>query len=144
MDFRIENKNQNERFRRLLNRLDSTQWQRDIGGGWTTGTMICHLAFWEKMTSFRLKKWIETGTLAAVPDADNILAINDSVRDVSTAIGFEAGSKLAIQAMDEIDGLVAGLDESRLAELEKTGRERWFKRSLHRDTHLTRIENTLA
>lgn len=140
MDFQTDNRGQTERLRDLLGRLDGSLWRKEIGGGWTIGTMIVHLAFWEKMTQTRLEKWLSSGVLTAVPDADNVFAINDSVREISAGIDFQAGSKLAIEAFEGMDQLVSKLEASRLAELEKTGRDRWFKRFLHRDMHLTRIE----
>ncbi|MBL8022108.1 MAG: hypothetical protein JNM27_20705 [Leptospirales bacterium] len=144
MDFRAENKGQTDRLRSLLGRLDPSLWRKDIGGGWTIGTMIVHLAFWEKMTQIRIEKWTSSGVLTAVPDGDNVFAINDSIREISAGIEFQAGAKMAVEAFESMDQLVSKLDASRLAELERTGRDRWFKRFLHRDAHLTRIEKSVG
>lgn len=143
MNFIEENKIQNQRLRSVLTRINPGNWSKDIGGGWTIGTQICHLAFWDKITFVRLQKWKETGRLTPVPDADNIEAINDSTRSLFGSISYPDGIKLVTENADEIDALVAILEPAILTELDKTGRERWYKRSLHRDSHLTRIENSL-
>jgi len=143
MDFREENKQENSRLRSVANRLTAQQWSLDLGGGWTVGTMLCHVAFWDKMTAIRLQRWIATDRLAAVPDQDNVDSINDSVRSLAGQIRFEEGAKFVLMCADEIDLLVAELPATRLEALEKSGRDRWVKRSLHRQIHLARIEKAL-
>jgi hypothetical protein len=139
MNFITENKAETNRLRTLKDWL-ARHWETELGGGWTVGTMLCHLAFWDKMTQVRIKVWFESGKLAPLPDADNVFAINDSVRAMSEEITAEEGLKFVIHCADELDQLVASLEPNRLKELEASGRERWFKRHLHRKAHLDRIE----
>ena len=115
-----------------------------MSGGWTVGTMLCHLAFWDKMTVVRLQKWIETGRLVIMPDQDNIDSMNDSIRHLSRRISFEEGIQLVTESADEIDTFVGNLNPAQIGELESTGRERWFKRFFHRQAHLEKIEKALA
>ncbi len=143
MAFREDNKAQTERLRSALSGITDTQWSREIGGGWTVGTMVCHLGFWDQMTLTRLSRWKATGKLAAVPDADNIEVINESVRRISSSIGRSEGARQAVQIASEIDEYVAALSPADLRALEDSGRDRWFKRSLHREHHLPRIEGGL-
>jgi hypothetical protein len=96
------------------------------------------------LTSIRLRLWKEKGRLAVIPDEDNINSINDSLRFIFGAIDYEPGKTLVRKSADEIDSLAQSLTPAQLAELESTGRERWFKRSLHRSHHLDRIERALA
>jgi len=144
MDFKEDNKVQNDRLNSILEKLSPAQWSQDIGGGWNIGTMMCHLAFWDHMTSVRLRLWKDKGRLSVIPDEDNINSINDSMRFICGAIDYERGKMLVKLSADEIDSLARSLTPGQLAELESTGRERWFKRSLHRRHHLERIERALA
>ena len=144
MDFKDDNRIQSDRLKSVLDKLNPSQWSQDIGGGWSIGTMLCHLAFWDQITSVRLKLWKEKGRLAVIPDEDNINSINDSMRFVCAAIDYERGKTLIKKSADEIDSLVRSLTPAQLTELESSGRERWFKRSLHRQHHLERIERALA
>ncbi len=144
MDFFAANKLQKDRLTALLARLSADLWRKDLGGGWTVGTQLCHLAFWDKKTTVRIRLWLDTGRLTAVPDEDNINAINDAARFLCAGIDFENGKRLVTEAADEIDALVASLDAERQRALETTGRERWFKRYFHRQNHLDRIEAALA
>ena len=144
MSFANENKSETKRLESLIAKLDDAAWHKDIGGGWTIGTMICHLAFWDRMTSARIRFFQTHGRLTSVPDADNIEAINNSVRHLSEGLDRHAGGTLALKCAHEIDELAAALSEAERLELESTGRDRWFKRFLHRQIHLTRIERALA
>ena len=144
MDFKDDNRIQNDRLKSILDKLSPAQWSQDIGGGWSIGTMMCHLAFWDQLTSVRLRLWKEKGRLAVIPDEDNINSINDSLRFIFGAIDYEHGKTLVKKSADEIDSLTQSLTPGQLAELESTGRDRWFKRSLHRRHHLERIERTIS
>lgn len=144
MNFNEDNKIQNDRLKSILDKLTPAQWSQDIGGGWNCGTMLCHLAFWDQMTSVRLRLWQEKGKLAAIPDEDNINAMNDSLRFICGAIDYERGKAMVTVSAIEMDSLARTLTPAQLAELESTGRERWFKRSLHRRHHLERIERALS
>ena len=144
MDFKDDNRIQSDRLKSVLDKLNPAQWSQDIGGGWSIGTMLCHLAFWDQITSVRLRLWKEKGRLAVIPDEDNINSINDSMRFVCAAIDYERGKTLIKKSADEIDSLVRSLTPAQLTELKSSGRERWVKRSLHRQHHLERIERALA
>ena len=102
MNFIAENKNETNRLRALAGRIGSN-WATELGGGWTVGTMMCHLAFWDKMTQVRLNRWIQSGQLAPLPDMDNVHSVNDSVRAMSEQMPAEAGCKFAVLCADEID-----------------------------------------
>lgn len=144
MNFTEENQIQNTRLRSILGRLQSGEWNKNLGADWTVGTMICHLAFWDRMTSVRLRLRLKNGSFAGVPDGDTVEALNDTVRLMSASIDQAAGSKLATDAADEIDSITAALSPEQIQELLATGRERWLRRHLHRQTHLDRIEKALA
>ena len=143
MSFAQDNKSENDRLRAIMARLTDHHWSLDLGGDWTVGTLLCHLAYWDRMTSVRIKKWMGDGTLTAVPDGDNIECINNSVRFLSRGVGRVEGIRTVQEAADEIDSIALSLSPDQLNFLEANGRDRWFRRSLHRQHHLARIEKAL-
>lgn len=140
MDFVAENNQERARLLDLLDRLNPAQWTLPLAGGWTVGTLLCHLAFWDRATVERLKIWRGGGRLATPPDKEGGDAINDTVRLLAGAIPFDAGIALVRSCSEEIDALVATLTAEQLQELNASGRERWYQRSLHRKAHLPKIE----
>lgn len=140
----LENAVQRDRLEMLLEKLNEENWLKDLGGGWTIGTMLCHLSFWDRMTAVRIHHWLKTGRLTPIPDDDNIDAINDSTRYLFSAIPLEGGRTLILETTREIDNLIAGLTDEKLAQLDANGRERWYRRYFHRQDHLDRIEKSLG
>lgn len=143
MTWKAQNRAETRRLETIAGRLDESLWSMSLGGGWTIGTMLCHLAYWDRMTLARLGTFRTHGRLPAVPDQDNIEAINNAVRFVSEGIAHR-GAGLVVKAAHEIDDMVETLSQEELDTLEKSGRDRWFKRFLHRQMHLDRIEKHLA
>ena len=143
MGFTKENNKSRMTLLNLLNQTDAGRWDISIKGGWTVGTLFCHIAFWDKMTTHRLAQWSQSGKLAVLPDQENIEAINASVRSMCSAIPCEAGKELVSNSMMEIDDLVSRLNSSQIKELEESGRARWFQRNLHRELHVSALEKQI-
>lgn len=133
-----------ERAERLLKTMTPAGWVLDLGGGWTVGTMILHLAYWDRMTSTRLRAYVETGRLAEVPDEPTIDAINDAARWQAVNVTLGEGAAMFLQAAGDIDGLVSSLSPQQVQHLFDKGREFWARRFLHRRAHLPRIEQALG
>ncbi|MDH4200232.1 MAG: hypothetical protein OEV66_07640 [Spirochaetia bacterium] len=144
MNFIEENNSTRKKINDILKRITNDEWQTEIGGGWTAGTMLCHIAFWDKMTINRLLAWKQGGNLATVPEKETIDAVNDSVRSMCSFIAFEKGVFLVSKYMEEIDTFVSQLEASQIKELEDSGRGRWFQRNLHRQLHLELLERSTA
>lgn len=140
MNFNEKNDNSRKKISDILNRISDSQWHTEIGGGWTVGTMLCHIAFWDKMTIERLQVLKETGNLTSVPEKDNLDVINDSVRYMCSAFSLEAGKRLVIDCMNQVDLLVSQLTPDEIKILQESGRERWIQRNLHREIHLPGLE----
>jgi hypothetical protein len=70
-------------------------------------------------------------------------ACSYSVRAMSQEISAESGITLVLKFAEGIDKLLESLQLKQIQELETSGRERWFKRHLHRKAHLDRIEAAL-
>jgi hypothetical protein len=139
VDYREENREQNTLMKALLDRISEEEWNRSLNGGWTVGTMLCHLAFWDQMTLERLKAYRKTGSFAPVPDAENIDAVNSSVRLLAASIPLAEGVNLVRSITDAIDEYVAGLTTDEIEALKASGRDRWFRRGLHRQHHLQKL-----
>ncbi len=144
MDYREENRKENEHVRIFLSELSPAQWQKSISHEKSVGTILCHMAFWDRMCSYRIQEWIKTGKLPESADAICLYAINDSVRYLSLSIDFTSGKELVLSCMEEIDGIAARLTPEQQRSLVSAGRERWLNRSFHRKTHMEQIEIALA
>ncbi len=66
-----------ERLESVVARLRDEDYGRDAGGGWTIGTLLAHLAFWDRLTLERLGRWERDGFSATPVDAD---PINEAAR----------------------------------------------------------------
>lgn len=144
MDFREENNQERDRLLGVLDALTQDHWNLPLAGGWTVGSLLCHLAFWDRATAERLKIWKNGGRLATPPDREGGDAINETVRILCMAIPFREGIALVRDCSEEIDALVAGLKPEEIHELNTSGRERWYQRHLHRRAHLPKIEAALG
>jgi hypothetical protein len=143
VDFIAENKNQTNRLRALTD-IITRNWKTDVGAGWTVGTMLCHVAFWDKVRKVSIDRWIESGELPPNLEIENVHRLNESLRAMSETIPAEAGLHFALACAEEIDRQVESLQPVQIQELENSGRERWFRRHLHRKAHLDRIESALS
>src|ERR1043166_5281864 len=108
MDFIAENKNQTNRIRTLSDRFTSN-WKTELGGGWTIGAMLCHIAFWDKMRCIFIKQWTGSGKLATDLDMESTHSFNEAVRAISETIPAEAGLQFTLLCAEEIDRLVESL-----------------------------------
>src|SRR5262245_18836601 len=123
MDFIAENKNQTGRIRSLKDRL-IRNWTTELGNGWTVGTMLCHVAFWDKVRRISINRWLKSGQFGSNLDMENIHSINESLRGMSEQIPAEDGIQFTLACAEEIDRLVESLQEKQIQELEMSGHER--------------------
>jgi hypothetical protein len=143
MDFIAENKNQTNRIRSLKDKL-IRNWKTELGNGWTVGSMLCHIAFWDNVRCLWIKKWIQSGKLATDLDMESTHSFNDVVRTMSETIPAKTGLQFTLRCAEEIDRLVESLQPNQIQELEASDRGRWFQRHLHRKSHLDRIETAVG
>src|SRR5579871_3021474 len=134
-----ENARERERLVSLLNALRESDYARVLPNGWTIGVALAHIAFWDLRAARLLEKWIQEGGQGPVLplDAD---VVNAPLAVLSAAIPPKNIQKLAAEAAEKADGLVAGMTQAQVDEFLKAGSERFLLRALHRGEHLDKIE----
>lgn len=138
-----ENQKERDRLLSLMAALRESDFSRHLPNGWTIGVALAHIAFWDLRQVALLTKWLEKGGQGPILplDAD---AINAPLAVLSEAIPPRGVVKLATEAAEKADGLVARMTQAQVDEFLKEGSERFLRRALHRGEHLDKIEKTLA
>jgi hypothetical protein len=112
--------------------------------GWTVGTNLAHLAFWDR---FLLVRWEE----AAVSGRDLPIDVgpplfdllNDSLAAQWALLDLPSVRVLVLGAAEALDAHLATLPEARVEAALAAGSVRMVERTLHRDGHIAPIEAAL-
>lgn len=130
-----DNDAQRKRLEALTVRTDGLN--KDLGGGWTVGVALAHLAFWDRRASILLRRWQEHGAPPDDPDDD---VINESLLVEWRILPAQEAAELAVQAARAVDAAVNSLDDKTIAAILDRG-DRWLlHRGNHRREHLDQIE----
>ncbi len=117
---------------------------REIGDGWTVGTIFGHIAFWE---GYVVERWRHAQTHGlptpiALPEELPDF-INNSSAPLWRAIPGREAVARALAAADAANALIAGLPDSSLDAAFAEGKPRLVDRSLHRRDHIEQIRRAL-
>ena len=115
----------------------------EVEGGWTASALLAHIAFWDRLATVRLEKYLRDGeTPVTAPPALTDLTNGAGMRQwVDTPAGVAAAQ--AKDAAAAIDKLVEALPDDTFAAIKAMGRHFIYDRSLHRKEHLDQIERAL-
>lgn len=139
--FAAENRRARDRLAALVGKLRDDDLMRDAGEGWTVSVVFAHLAFWDRWTLARIRKWKEEGIVASPVDFD---IINDSLLPLFKAIPPRAAANLAIAAAEAVDRELERLPLPMAEAIEALGDKRRLWRSIHRSLHLDQVEAILS
>ncbi len=139
--FVVENARERERLRVLVAKLSDDELHLDLGGGWTVATALGHLAFWDYLSSSRIRQWKKRGVSASSLDID---LINDALLPLLQQLPVRVAANLAVAAAEAVDKELEDLPISIVEAIEALGDRRRLFRSMHRRLHLDQIEETLA
>ena len=136
---------QRERLGELVGRLTAPDYAVEAMPGWTVGTLLAHLAFWDRLV-------IERWTRAIADDATIPVSLSDVLTDLINGASLAQWAAMpgplagreAVAAAEAVDQYVEGLEEARVAAAEAAGLGRLVDRSRHRAEHLDMIEAALA
>lgn len=128
-----------ERLRQFVSRVSDDELARSIEREWTGAALLAHTAFWDRRAAWLVRR-CQQG--ACAPSPDNLDAINESALPQWRLIPPRAAAQEALDAAEEIDGLVVDLPDELLTELRQN--EIRYDRSRHRNEHLDQIERVLA
>jgi hypothetical protein len=132
-----------ERLRTLVSGLSDENLALSVGDGWTVGSLLAHLAFWDYRVLVLIRRWKAEGIGRSPIDIDGV---NDATKPLFLAIPGPEAARLALSAADAVDVELENLPESLRPGVDALVQEGKFRlnRALHRNEHLDQIEWTLG
>ena len=141
--FATDNEASRRELRDLIASLSDPDLASDLGNGWTVSTVLCHLAFWDRVVLRRLVDWqrsgIEPQMLSQATDS-----INDAARELSRSVPVREAARIVLESAEAIDAFVAQLDADFIGRIEAAGFGRSVQRSIHRREHVRRIREVVV
>jgi len=135
------NRSQTERLTQLVQRIDDAGLRTPLPNGWTVGSSLGHVAFWDRQRLCLLRRWAAGDFRSGAYDGD---VFNDTMKPLLALIPPDRIAAAAVQAAEEIDALLLELpDEMIQAALARPDAPH-IDRGEHRRHHLDRIEAALA
>jgi hypothetical protein len=138
--FVTENAKELERLRDLVERLTDEELIFPIGNGWTIAVALAHLAFWDQIALFLLRKSKQQGIEPSQIDFD---IINDALLALWLAIPPRKAANLALSCAEAIDLELSEAPTDLINEIVGLGEPFRLYRSIHRKQHLDEIEEFL-
>jgi hypothetical protein len=135
-----ENKLSTDRMRKIIAQLSEDQYSITIGADWTISITLAHLALWDCRVIFVIESAIKSNVLHA-PIYDDQL--NDILTPILRAIPGPEAARIAISSAERLDDKLEKCPKQ-LFERIKRVNSRLVERSIHRNTHLYEIENTIS
>lgn len=142
LDYNAANVKGYERLEVFVDRLADKDYDRQVGAGWSIGSILAHLAFWDFRVLELIKRWKQAGVSPSPVDPD---IINDATKPLFMEIPGREAVKLVLSAAKAVDAEIENLPEELLpgiVELVKQGKFR-LDRSDHRNDHLDELEKML-
>lgn len=134
-----------ERLVEIVHRLTPREHTLEAMPGWTIGSLLAHLAFWDRLV---IERWTRATADGAAAPPGLSEALTDIINAASQAQwwalpGPVAGAE-AIAAAEAVDAYVATLAPVQVTTAQTAGLDRLVDRSRHRAEHLDAIEAALA
>src|SRR5215468_7641690 len=92
-----DNRRELTRLKELLASLKEDQFGISLGGGWTVGAALGHLAFWDQRAIVLLERWEKEGVGASGADSD---ALNRAILPFWLALPGRTAADLALKAAE--------------------------------------------
>ena len=133
-----QNAESTNRLRAVVARLDEADLERSLGGGWTVGFALAHLAFWDARQHFALQRF-ERGD--GFPSAD--WTTNATLESMAPLFRADAAGAIAVNAAERLDATLGSLTAEQHDSLRQAGFAYAIERWPHRAEHLAQIEAVL-
>jgi hypothetical protein len=137
------NRASRERLRLLGERLTDQQLARDLGGGWTVGVALGHLAYWDTRTLGNLEASIRHGLPRHWWNGEEADAVNTARLAAWQATPPRQALSQALQAAEALDALLETLSPAVIAAILQE-RPLALERSRHRGSHLDDVERAVS
>jgi len=128
------------RLKATLERLNDEDFVRTTPGGWSVAALLAHLAFWDQRIVVLLHRWKASGVDESPVDSD---MINDSLKPILLAIQPRAAVELCLSSAEAADAELENLTPELYEQIQASSNHFRFNRALHRDDHLSEIEQLL-
>jgi hypothetical protein len=135
-----ENSAVTARLEALVDRLSDADLARDLGGGWTVGVALSHLAFWDRRIAYMLERWMRDGTPHVELDDD---VVNHALEGLHQAVEVRKAAQLAVESARAADAAIARVPDTISNQLIAEDHEYLLRRSGHRSEHIEQIESEL-
>lgn len=137
--FAADNSDSTERLSTLVAGLDADDMKRSLGGGWTIGFALAHLAFWDARQVAALQRMSRGEEF---PSED--LATNAALETIGATFDRSAVGQAAVDAARQLDAVVRSLTAQQVDALTNSGKSYAIDRAPHRDEHVRQIEKALG
>ncbi len=128
-----------ERLRNIVAQLEEADLSRSLGGTWTVGFALVHLAFWDARQVAALQRFARGD---GFPSED--IATNATLELLAHVFSADAVGEAAVRAAEQLDAMLRELSSDQLDELRVSDRAYAIERWRHRDEHLRQIEEGLG
>jgi hypothetical protein len=135
---------QRERLHHLVDRLTDDQLATSLGGGWTVGVALAHLAFWDRRVVAQLEQWQRQGRGPEARDQLDSEVVNSAALPLWQALPPRAAAQAALEAAEAADRALAQADPRLLEQVLARESPFTLPRAVHRAEHLDQIERGLA
>lgn len=124
----------------LIDRLTDTDMGRDLGGGWTVGAALAHVAFWERRVLVLMERW-QRQPVQEIPEEDDL--INRALLPEWLLLPPDAVRGYVNDTLTAVDATVAAASDELIEAIRTGGETVNLERVEHRDEHLAQIEAAL-
>jgi len=139
-DFQIANKVSREKMRKLIESMSDKELALPTVAGWTIASTLAHVAFWDYRILYLLNHWKENEIAPSPYDVD---AINEAHKPLCLALSPRTAAELALQAAEAIDAEIEKTPDELVEKILAAKVQFKFERNVHREYHLTEIEQGL-
>jgi uncharacterized protein (TIGR03083 family) len=129
-----------DRLNALLDRLSDDDLSHPLAAGWTVGSTLAHLAFWDRRMARLVERWDTQGVGNSPTDPD---IINDAMKPAWLALAPDAVRAESRAAAAEGDAAVARLSPA-MWQAARDGTMIRLGRDKHRNEHIAEIEAALG
>ena len=133
------NSDSTERLSALVAGLSAGDMRRSLGGGWTIGFALAHLAFWDARQVAALQRMAQGEEF---PSED--LATNAALEAIAAGFNPDTIGQAAVGAARQLDALVETLTADQVNALTGSGKSYAMDRAPHREEHMRQIEEALS
>ncbi len=134
-----QNAESTDRLRGIVGRLTDTDLERSLGGGWTVGFALVHLAFWDARQVFAVQSFARGD---GFPSEDWMT--NATLESIAPLFRADIAADMAVTAAERLDATLAKLSAEQHAALREAGFAYAIERWPHHEEHLAQIEEVLV